>query len=131
MHEMILIEIIGTPAEHRRGRHNPRVVKRKMSNFPTKARAGPSLTSPIVHASAQIRIVAPPVEDTAPLPAALPQIASRPPGRTCGRPLWHQHVRDWNLSRLTRKAYCQSQDLELYRCNQWVARLRRRSAPMA
>jgi hypothetical protein len=39
MHEMILIEIIGTPAEHSRGRHNPRVVKRKMSNFPTKARA--------------------------------------------------------------------------------------------
>ena len=71
MHEMILIEIIGTPAEHSRGRHNPRVVKRKMSNFPTKARAGPP--APSVRSRAQIRIVAPMVEDTAPLPTALPQ----------------------------------------------------------
>ena len=29
------------PAERSRGRHDPRVVKRKMSNFPTKARAAP------------------------------------------------------------------------------------------
>ncbi len=41
MHELILIEIIAVPAERSRGRHNPRVVKRKMSNFPTKARAAP------------------------------------------------------------------------------------------
>jgi hypothetical protein len=37
MHELILIEIIAVPAERSRGRHNPRVVKRKMSSFPTKA----------------------------------------------------------------------------------------------
>ena len=42
MRELILIEIIAVPAERRRGRHNPRVVKRKMSSFPTKARAVPS-----------------------------------------------------------------------------------------
>jgi hypothetical protein len=30
------------PAERSRGRHNPRVVKRKMSGFPTKARAAPT-----------------------------------------------------------------------------------------
>ncbi|WP_162820591.1 IS66 family insertion sequence element accessory protein TnpA [Microvirga calopogonii] len=126
MHEMILIEIIDTPAEHRRGRHNPRVVKRKMSNFPTKARAGPPLTAPIVRSSALIRIVAPMVEDTVLLSTALPQTASRPPGQACGRPSWHQHVRDWHASRLTRTAYCQSHDLEMYRFNQWVARLRRR-----
>ena len=134
MHEMILIEIIGTPAEHSRGRHHPRVVKRKMSNFPTKARAEPPPTSPIVRSSALIRIIAPlveEVEETAPLPTALPQTASRPPAQTCVHPFWHQHVRDWSVSRLTRQAYCQSHGLELYRFNQWVARLRRRSAPAA
>jgi hypothetical protein len=34
MYELILIEIIAVPAERSRGRHNPRVVKRKMSSFP-------------------------------------------------------------------------------------------------
>jgi hypothetical protein len=38
---LILVEIVALPAERSRGRHNPRVVKRKMSNFPTKARASP------------------------------------------------------------------------------------------
>jgi hypothetical protein len=41
MRELILIEIIALPAERSRGRHNPRVVKREMSGFPTKARAAP------------------------------------------------------------------------------------------
>src|SRR3954453_22015537 len=39
MTELILIEIAAAPAERSRGRHNPRVVKRKMSNFPTKSRS--------------------------------------------------------------------------------------------
>jgi len=39
MTECVLIELIALPAEQSRGRHNPRVVKRKMSGFPTKARA--------------------------------------------------------------------------------------------
>ena len=38
---------------------------------------------------------------------------------------------NWTVSRLTRQAYCQSHGLEAYRFNQWVARLRRRSAPRA
>ena len=42
MRELILLEILAVPAERSRGRHNPRVVKRKMSGFPTKARAAPS-----------------------------------------------------------------------------------------
>ena len=44
MTEVILIEIVAVPAERSRGRHNPRVVKRKMSNFPTRcaASAAPS-----------------------------------------------------------------------------------------
>ena len=37
MTEVILIEIVAVPAERSRGRHNPRVVKRKMSNFPTRS----------------------------------------------------------------------------------------------
>jgi hypothetical protein len=36
MTEVILIEIVAVPAEPSRGRHNPRVFKRKMSNFPTR-----------------------------------------------------------------------------------------------
>ncbi len=43
MEETILIEITLQPADRSRGRHNPRVVKRKMSNFPTKSRAQPLL----------------------------------------------------------------------------------------
>src|SRR6188768_712850 len=42
MTKLILLEILAVPAERSRGRHNPRVVKRKMSSFPTKARAAPS-----------------------------------------------------------------------------------------
>ena len=42
MGELILIEILAGPAEQSRGRHRPRAVKRKMSNFPTKARAAPA-----------------------------------------------------------------------------------------
>jgi hypothetical protein len=43
MRELILVEIVAVPAERSRGRHNPRVVKRKMSSFPTKARAAPGV----------------------------------------------------------------------------------------
>ena len=39
MHELILIEILAVPAERSRGRHNPRVVKRKMSNYGLRPRA--------------------------------------------------------------------------------------------
>jgi hypothetical protein len=41
MEEAILIEITLKPADRSRGRHNPRAVKKKMSNFPTKSRAQP------------------------------------------------------------------------------------------
>ena len=60
MHELVLIEIIAVPAERSRGRHNPRVVKRKMSNFPTKARAAPT-SSPgsLFHYQEHVRVVAP------------------------------------------------------------------------
>jgi hypothetical protein len=38
----VLVEILAVPAERSCGRHNPRVVKRKMSCFKTKARAAPA-----------------------------------------------------------------------------------------
>jgi hypothetical protein len=41
MEEIILIEIALKPANRSRGRHNPRVVKKKMSSFPTKSCAQP------------------------------------------------------------------------------------------
>jgi hypothetical protein len=58
MYELILIEIIAVPAERSRGRHNPRVVKRKMSSFPTKARAAPP-PGQVFHYEEHIRIVTP------------------------------------------------------------------------
>ena len=68
---LLLIEILAMPAEQSRGRHNSRVVKRKMSNFPTKARAAPSPGRPGLHYAQHIQIVAPaqrqrscPVRDT-------------------------------------------------------------------
>jgi hypothetical protein len=42
MEQAILLEILVRPADQSRGRHNPRAVKRKMSNFPTRARADPA-----------------------------------------------------------------------------------------
>ena len=41
MEEIILSEIALKLADRSRGRHNPRVVKKKMSSFPTKSRAQP------------------------------------------------------------------------------------------
>ena len=45
MEEIILIEIALKLADRSRGRHNPRVVKKKMSSFPTKSRAQPPTPS--------------------------------------------------------------------------------------
>ena len=58
MLELVLIEITAVPAERSRGRHNPRVVKRKMSGFPTKARASPPPRQVFRYAE-HVRIVAP------------------------------------------------------------------------
>jgi hypothetical protein len=58
MVKLVLLEIVSLPAERSRGRHNPRAVKRKMSNFPTKARAAPSSTQRI-HYDDHIRLLVP------------------------------------------------------------------------
>ena len=72
MVELILIEILAVPADRSRGKHRPRVVKRKMSSFPTKSRAVP-VPRQVFHYGEQIRIVAP--EDP-PKPSVAPPTAT-------------------------------------------------------
>ncbi len=122
MQELILIEIIALPAEQSRGRHNPRVVKRKMSNFPTKARAAPGPRQVICYRD-HIRIVAP-----SPAVAAQPDPQPRPPPQpptpTSRHAVWRDHVRARRDSGLKRAAYAQRHGLELRTLNRWIARLR-------
>ena len=60
MEQAILLEILVRPADQSRGRHNPRAVKRKMSNFPLKRPppAGPAPALPPLAATA-VRILWP------------------------------------------------------------------------
>src|SRR3954468_16935739 len=77
MTEVILIEIVAVPAERSRGRHNPRVVKRKMSNFPTKSHSAASAAQPQrFRYDEHIVIVAPP-EPPAPTTAGRKPAAKR------------------------------------------------------
>jgi hypothetical protein len=137
MREAILAEIAAVPAERRRGRHEPRVVKRKMSKFPTKARTAPN-PGPrrIFRYEDHIRMV------PAPRPADADKAAgrrSRPATaakafKTRGQEFWRKHLRSWRTSGLPRKAYCQQHNLETRSFNAWTARLRhefRRPQPRA
>jgi hypothetical protein len=127
MGECVLIELIALPAEQSRGRSNPRVVKRKMSGFPTKARAAPAVPGRIIAAD-HIRIVAPP-PDPVLLPAVVP-LAAGPKASATPAPapkletIWRAHIRSWQTSGLSRSAYCQRHGLALRSFNTWVARLR-------
>ena len=131
MDELILIEIVAVPAERSRGRHNPRVVKRKMSSFPTKARAAPP-SSQVFCYEEHIRIVAPvdPPADQVPPPIAAPEEkpkAPRPrkaPAPTSRRPTWLQYVHSWRVSGLSRTAFCERHHLNPNAFHQWVARAR-------
>jgi len=106
MVDAILSEIIAAPAERSRGRHNPRAVKRKMSNFPTKSRATPS-ASPRQRFVYQdhIRVVAP----------------AMPPDPTES---WRKQIKAWQASGLSRTEYCERHGLPLRTFDKWVARLR-------
>ena len=124
MQDLILIEIIALPAERSRGRHNPRVVKRKMSSFPTKARAAPGPpSSQRFHCRDHIRIVAP-----AMLAAEPAMVAPKRP-RPCDiradrHAFWLEHVRAWRASGLSRADYAERHSLKLPTLHQWIARLR-------
>jgi hypothetical protein len=142
MAELILLEILALPAERSRGRHNPRVIKRKMSNFPTRARAAPApAPRQVFQYEDHIRIVAP-VVAPAVAPAVAPGRGEADPPATTARPrrprrrttrstgqhtIWHDHVRAWRASNLSRHTYCQVHNLALRSFNAWVARLRHAS----
>jgi hypothetical protein len=122
MLQLVLIEILAVPAEQSRGRHNPRVVKRKMSSFPTKARAAPGAHQVICYRD-HIHIVAPaadPAVQTCPQPKPPPQ----PPMSPSRQASWRDHVRAWRESGLKRAIYAQRHGLKLRTLNQWIARLR-------
>jgi hypothetical protein len=136
MVEVILIEIVTVSAERSRGRHNPRVVKRKMSNFPTKSRTTPSgAVSQPFHYPDHICVVAPPEPPAHPSSqaaatvktspqAAEPHDSPTPPHDNTQNTDWRDHVRAWRNSGLSRMAYCQRHDLPVSTFHQWVARLR-------
>ncbi|HSO42603.1 MAG TPA: hypothetical protein VLR47_07165 [Rhodospirillales bacterium] len=135
MTELILIEIAAVPAERSRGRHNPRVVKRKMSNFPTKsrstARAAPARR---LRYHEHIVIVAPP-EPAPPVMAgrqrAVPTTRQTQPAQINHQTFWQAHVQAWRASGLRRAVYCQQHNLKPQAFNAAVARLRQtfRHAP--
>jgi hypothetical protein len=133
---MILLEIRAVPVESSRGRHNPRVVKRKMSNFPTKSRtASAPKPAPRFRYADHIEIVL--------LEIVLPsKTAGRKPDRSSGgqcregaRPphgppavvhrevFWEAHARAWRASGLTRKRYCERHGLSQASFNHWMDRL--------
>ncbi len=127
---LILIEIVAVPAERGRGRHNPRVVKRKMSGFKTKARAAPA-SGRVFRYEDHIRVVAPAGSpaDQAPPPTApagkrrkrrRPRKASAP----TGRPPWLAPVRAWRASGVARATYCERHGLNPRAFHEWVARSR-------
>jgi hypothetical protein len=113
MGELILIEILAVPAEPSRGRHHPRVVKRKMSNFPTKARAAPAPRQ-VFRYAAHIRVVAPIT------PAPAPRRPAQVP-RPCCSPPWLEQVCAWQASGLSRSAYCERHRLNPRAFHRWVA----------
>jgi hypothetical protein len=134
MTDLILIEILAVPAERSRGRHNPRVVKRKMSNFPTKSRSAASATpSQCLRYDEHIVIVAPPEPialTTGRKPAA--PTASQP-AQTSRQTFWRAQVQAWRTSGLPRAVFCQQHNLSPRAFNAAVARLRQtfRHAPKA
>ena len=137
MVELVLIEITTVPAERSRGRHNPRVVKRKMSSFPTKSRAAPAPRH-VFRYDEHIRIVAPagpPEPSVAPpatTPIEKPRRRSRNTPATANRcPAWLEHVRSWRHSGLSRATYCDRHHLNPRAFHHWVARARPSLRPKA
>ena len=129
---LILIEILAVPAERSRGRHNPRVVKRKMSNFPTKSRSAASATpSQCLRYDEHIVIVAPP-EPIAPTTAGRKPAAptASQPAQTSRQTFWQAQVQAWRASGLPRAIYCQQQNLSPRAFNAAVARLRQTFRPV-
>jgi hypothetical protein len=129
---VVLIEIRSVPAERSRGRHNPRVVKRKMSGFPTRSRAAPACGGRFCY-NEHIKVLPPAVpqavEPASETPELLPATpaSSTPDLSTAESPTVpdrQHHVRAWRVSGLSRIDYCRQRGLNLRTFNQWVARQR-------
>jgi hypothetical protein len=128
MTEVILIEIVAVPAERSRGRHNPRVVKRKMSNFPTRSRcAAPSQRFRYDEHIVVVALPEPIAPATPGRKRATP--TASPPARTSHQTFWHGHVQSWRASGLPRAVYCRQQNLSPRAFNAAVARLRQSLRP--
>ena len=127
MTELILIEIAAVPAERSRGRHNPRVVKRKMSNFPTRSRCA-ARAAPSQRFRYDEQIVVAPPEPSAPTTTdhqqAAPTTRQTEPVQTSRQTFWQTQVQAWRASGMPRAAYCQQQNLSPRAFNAAVARLR-------
>jgi hypothetical protein len=132
MTEVILIEIVAVPAERSRGRHNPRVVKRKMSNFPTRSRSAASAApAQRFRYDEHIVIVAPP-EPRAPTTADRHRavLPDTQPVQADRQTFWQAQVQAWRASGLPRAAYCQQRNLSPRAFNAAVARLRQTFRPV-
>ena len=128
MTEVILIEIVAVPAERSRGRHKPRVVKRKMSNFPTRSRCAASAApSQRFRYDEHIVVVAPSepsASTTTDHQQAVPTTRQTEPVQTSRQTFRQTQVQAWRASGLPRAAYCQQQNLSPRAFNAAVARLR-------
>ena len=122
MQQLVLVEILAVPAEQSRGRHNPRAVKRKMSSFPTKARAAPSARQVIRYPDC-IRII-PPAANQPHQAGPQPRTSPPAPVQPSQQASWRDHVRAWRKSGLKRTDYAQRHGRKLCTLNQWIARLR-------
>ena len=127
---VVLIEIRSVPAERSRGRHNPRVVKRKMSGFPTRSRAA---CGDRFCYDEHIKVLPPAVPEAvdrvpqAPEPPLATAASSTPDLSTAESPTVpdrQHHVRAWRVSGLSRADYCRQRGLNLRTFNQSVARQR-------
>jgi hypothetical protein len=126
---VVLIEIRSVPAERSRGRHNPRVVKRKMSGFPTRSRAAPACGDRFRY-DEHIKVLPPAVPEAVEPASETPEpLPATPASSTSDRataesptiPDRQHHVRTWRVSGLSRADYCRQQGLNLRTFNQWVA----------
>jgi Insertion element 4 transposase N-terminal/Transposase DDE domain len=121
---LVLIEIAGLPAERSRGRHKPRVVKRKMSDFPTRSRAEPAPSGRLKYEE-RVRIVPPAVAETDPAASAPSRSRGRAKPGTPNRDRL-QHVRNWRAGGMSRADYCRRHGLNPKAFNHWIARSRYR-----
>jgi hypothetical protein len=129
---VVLVEIRSVPAERSRERHNPRVVKRKMSGFPTRSRAAPACSDRFCY-DEHIAVLPPVVPETidpvpeTPEPTPATPASSVPDLPTAESPTIadrQHHVRAWRVRALSRADYCRQQGLNPQTFNQWVAQQR-------